>query len=76
MNERIGSKYRSENIQRRMIAKNNEIDEAGEYCEVCNTFVEGFEYQMCCSGKDCGCLGMPVEPCVCSNECWDKLINT
>lgn len=47
----------------------------GEYCEVCNAFVSGFEYEMCCNGIGCGCMGKPVYPCVCSEECWDKLIN-
>ena len=50
--------------------------EKGEHCEACDKFVPGFEYQMCCSGFECGCMGKPVEPCVCSEECWDKLINS
>lgn len=48
--------------------------DAGEPCEVCGTFVYGFEYQGCCDGRECGCMGKPVEPCVCSGVCWDKLI--
>ena len=46
----------------------------GEDCEACGKFVEGFEYKMCCSGHECGCMGQPMEPCVCSQECWDKLM--
>ncbi len=47
----------------------------GEYCEICNKFVEGFKYKKCCNGFDCGCMGMPIEPCICSNECWDKFMD-
>jgi len=43
----------------------------GENCMNCGSFVEGFEYQTCCSGRNCGCLGMPIEPCFCSEECED-----
>ncbi len=25
---------------------------------------------MCCSGRDCGCMGMPSEPPVCSEKCY------
>jgi len=45
-------------------------DKKGEYCEVCGVFVEGFEYRMCCDGRECGCMGKPVEPCICSEKCW------
>lgn len=44
-------------------------------CMVCGTEFEGEEPKMCCSGRDCGCMGMPVEPIVCSSECYEKLIN-
>ena len=37
------------------------------YCEICGTEIE---LQMCCSGIDCGCLGQPIEPPVCSDECY------
>lgn len=32
-----------------------------------------YEPLMCCSGYMCGCYGMPIEPPVCSNECYNKL---
>ena len=35
-------------------------------CEICG---EEIEVQMCCSGSECGCMGMPVDPPVCSEEC-------
>lgn len=25
--------------------------------------------KMCCDGRECGCMGMPIEPPVCSEEC-------
>lgn len=28
--------------------------------------------QMCCSGRDCGCMGMLIEPVICSRRCWKK----
>ena len=31
--------------------------------------------KMCCSGKDCGCMRLPIEPIVCSQECYDKIMN-
>lgn len=52
-----------------------ENDEAkGEDCMVCGKFVPGFEYQMCCNAFDCGCMGKPIYPCVCSEECYNKLL--
>jgi len=38
-------------------------------CEMCGKRIP-FEPQYCCSGIECGCMGMPVEPCICSKECW------
>lgn len=26
----------------------------------------------CCSGYECGCYGMPIDPPLCSKECEDK----
>jgi len=40
-------------------------------CAICG---EEIEVQMCCSGRDCGCLGLPVDPPVCSDECYDKFM--
>lgn len=44
-------------------------------CMVCGTKFMGPEPQMCCSGRDCGCMGMPVDPIVCSEDCYNKLTN-
>jgi len=38
-------------------------------CAICEVEIE---VQMCCSGYQCGCMGMPVDPPVCSGECYDK----
>jgi hypothetical protein len=42
-------------------------------CMVCDKEFEGEEPKMCCSGRDCGCMGMPIDPVVCSEECYDNL---
>lgn len=44
-------------------------------CEVCGEPVPGWEPTFCCNAFDCGCQGRSVEPCVCSAECWEKLMN-
>jgi hypothetical protein len=43
-------------------------------CQGCNETYLGPEPQTCCSGRDCGCMGMPIEPMVCSTECFDRLM--
>jgi hypothetical protein len=38
-------------------------------CIVCDkqlTFIP----RMCCNGFDCGCMGQPIDPQVCSDECF------
>jgi len=42
---------------------------------VCNIEFEGDEPQLCCNGRECGCMGMPIDPVVCSDECYNALIN-
>lgn len=27
------------------------------------------EPEMCCDGRECGCMGQPIDPSFCSNEC-------
>ena len=44
-------------------------------CMVCGKDFQGEEPKMCCSGRECGCMGMPIEPVVCSDECYDKLMS-
>lgn len=38
-------------------------------CEICNKEIE---VTICCNAFDCGCQGKPIEPPVCSQECYDK----
>lgn len=42
-------------------------------CIICGKPVPNYEPVMCCSGRDCGCLGLPDEPPFCSKECEDKI---
>ena len=40
-------------------------------CMVCGVEYYGPEPQMCCSGRECGCMGMPIDPIICSEECYN-----
>lgn len=42
------------------------------YCEICGAEID---VKMCCSGHECGCAGLPVEPPVCSEKCYDEFMN-
>lgn len=44
-------------------------------CLICNKPVSDYEPVMCCSGYACGCMGHPMNPCVCSKEC-DSALHT
>lgn len=52
---------------------NQKSDTVKLNCMICGTEFEGEEPLMCCSGRDCGCMGMPIHPIVCSKECYDNL---
>lgn len=43
-------------------------------CIICGNPMD-YEPEYCCEGRECGCMGKPIEPPVCSQECWDKAIN-
>ena len=43
-------------------------------CLICGIEVPDYEPKYCCDGRECGCMGQPVDPCICSNRCWDALI--
>lgn len=43
-------------------------------CEMCDKPLPDYEPQYCCSGHECGCHGMPTEPPICSDECWDAML--
>ena len=34
--------------------------------------LEDYKPQMCCNGRECGCLGLPTNPQFCSGKCFDK----
>lgn len=40
-------------------------------CIVCGKKFMGLKPSVCCSGRDCGCMGMPIDPQVCSDECYE-----
>jgi len=42
-------------------------------CMVCGESFLGEEPKMCCSGRDCGCMGLPIDPIICSPECYDNM---
>ena len=42
------------------------------FCEICSYEIE---VNMCCSGHECGCMGLPTEPPVCSEKCYDILMS-
>ena len=46
-----------------------------DFCLICGAPVDDYDPKMCCSGQECGCMGQPTEPCVCSSECWDAIMN-
>lgn len=35
-------------------------------CEICGKEID---IKMCCNQRDCGCMGRPIDPPVCSEEC-------
>jgi len=41
----------------------------------CGTEYMGEPPKMCCNGRECGCMGMPIDPVVCSSECYYELMN-
>lgn len=41
------------------------------FCLECSKEIE---VQMCCSGFDCGCMGQPTEPPLCSDDCYEKYL--
>lgn len=43
-------------------------------CMYCGESFIGPEPEKCCSGQECGCMGMPIDPVVCSRGCHDMLM--
>jgi hypothetical protein len=45
------------------------------FCMMCDKSLgPNYKPAMCCSGFDCGCRGMPTNPPICSDKCWDALM--
>jgi len=44
-------------------------------CLICCKPVPDYDPGFCCNGYECGCIGQPTEPCVCSDDCADALYN-
>lgn len=42
-------------------------------CEICGETYMDEPPVCCCSGRDCGCMGRPIEPIVCSKKCYDRI---
>jgi hypothetical protein len=47
----------------------------GDCCLICGKPVPDYVAEMCCSGFECGCRGVPTNPCTCSGECDDALFD-
>jgi len=43
-------------------------------CEVCGKTYKGEAPDQCCNGGECGCMGRPVDPMVCSEDCYNVLM--
>ena len=54
--------------------RGDRIHSAGTKCIACGADLS-YEPQMCCSGYMCGCMGLPIEPPVCSTDCWDVVMS-
>lgn len=44
-------------------------------CMNCGEKFFGQDPQYYCNGNMCGCMGQPIEPVVCSEKCYDKLLS-
>ena len=40
-----------------------------DLCLICGKPVLDYEPVGCCDGRECGCMGLPTNPCVCSQGC-------
>ena len=43
----------------------------GKYCVDCEKSLPDYEVQYCCTGHECGCQGLPINPPIC-DECFAK----
>jgi hypothetical protein len=52
-----------------------ELERENTNCLECGNPVKSYKAEYCCNGIDCGCRGLPIEPPICSDECWEKFNN-
>ena len=52
-----------------------EVKNVEQICMECGKKFMDEPPQMCCSGRECSCMGMPLHPVVCSQTCYDKFTN-
>lgn len=43
-------------------------------CLICERPVPGYVPEYCCDGHECGCMGRPINPCVCGTACYEALM--
>lgn len=63
-------------LEKEVSGDSNDTFKGWDYCYYCGNKMtdddfDNYEPMMCCSGRDCGCLGLPTEPpyCIkCSNK--------
>ena len=41
-------------------------------CMKCGTPID-YTPEYCCEGRECGCMGKPIEPPLC-DKCWDEVM--
>lgn len=51
------------------------LNDASTPCLICGAPVYDYDPKYCCNGYDCGCMGQPTEPCVCSEKCSKALFD-
>ena len=45
-------------------------------CMICRKpMPDNYKPEMCCNGQMCACRGVPIEPIVCSDECWNAIMD-
>lgn len=69
-------KEENQALEKRVKEMEEALNRSGEWliypCENCqNPFV--FYPKKCCSGHECGCMGKPTEPALCSDRCWSEV---
>ena len=57
-----------------LILQGNTMSEDEYYCLECSAVLhDDYEPQMCCGGRECGCMGMPTNPPFCHDRpCYER----